>query len=102
MVEEVASKQEFEGTEGMRQSGVQFAGCGVEPLQTYHGHPPWVEVELLAPSRCVARCIERSGKGASASEAEGFRGVISQLSLKGKARSCQALRRRFGSLLGGR
>ena len=28
----------------------------------HHGHPPWVEVELFAPSHSVARCSKRTLK----------------------------------------
>ena len=38
----------------------------------HHDHPPWVEVEPLAPSHCASRCLERSDDGVSAFEAEGF------------------------------
>ena len=40
----------------------------------HQGHLPWVKVELHATWDFVARCIERSDEGVSASEAEVFRG----------------------------
>ena len=53
---------------------VHFEGCLAEPLH----HLLSVEVELRALSHCVARCIERSVEGVSASEAESVRGGKSQ------------------------
>ena len=48
------------------QRRVQFVeGCVAEPLKTIPS-PLQVEVELLAPSHCVARCIDRSDEGVSA------------------------------------
>ena len=38
----------------------------------HYGSPPWVAMELLAPSQCVASCTERSDECVSVSEAEGF------------------------------
>ena len=38
----------------------------------HHGHPLWVEVELLALSQCVARRFKRSDEGEFASKSCGF------------------------------
>ena len=41
------------------QRRVLFEGCVSEPLQTITDtHPPWVDVELSAPSRSASRCSE--------------------------------------------
>ena len=40
----------------------------------HHSCSPWVELELLALSRCASRCLERRDEGVSASEAESFDG----------------------------
>ena len=54
----------------------------------HHGHHPWVEMELLAPSQCVARRFERGDEGVSASEVEGFF-IVNEISFfwKGETRS---------------
>ena len=47
--------------------------AGVGSAIDFHGHLPWVEVELFALSHRVSRCIERSDEGESASESESLR-----------------------------
>ena len=53
------------------QRRMQFEGCVADPLQTITDISLDV-MELLAPTHCVARRVERGDEGVSASEAEGF------------------------------
>ena len=67
--------------------------CGAAAA-VHHGHPPQVEMELLALSHCVARRVKRSDDGIPASETVGFGDDIAAF-MKGATRSWQVLQRSF-------